>query len=97
LGITFFPRENFWIARIEELKLMYAMIKTRKVSLVKLMMNYWLMLKGSVTCTSWVTHLVNNLCLLENANVTFIDTPHRILGYTFFNKAHMLKKGKMET
>jgi hypothetical protein len=68
---------------------MYAMIKTRKVSLVKLMMNYWLMLKGSVTCTSWVTHLVNNLCLLENANVTFIDTPHRILGYTFFNKAHI--------
>jgi hypothetical protein len=40
LGITFFPRENFQIARIEELKLMYAMIKKRKVSPVKLMMNY---------------------------------------------------------
>jgi hypothetical protein len=76
---------------------MYAMIKKRKVSPVKLMMNYWLSilgLKGSVTCTSWVTRLVNNLGLLENANVTFVDTPRRILGYTFFNKAHMLKKGK---
>jgi hypothetical protein len=41
-----------------------------------------------------VTRLVNNLGLLENANVTFIDTPRQILGYTFFNKAHMLKKGK---
>jgi hypothetical protein len=73
------------------------MIKKRKVSLVKLMMNYWLSipgLKGSVTCTSWVTHLVNNLGMLENANVTFIDTPRWILGYTFFNKSHMLKKGE---
>jgi hypothetical protein len=89
--------ENFWIARIEELKLMYAMIKKRKVSPVKLMMNYWLSipgLKGSVTCTLWVTHPANNLGLLENANVTYIDTPYRILGYTFFNKAHSLKKGK---
>lgn len=61
------------------------------------MMNYWLSipgLKGSVTCTSWVTHLVNNLGLLENANVTFIDTPRQMLGYTFFNKDNMLKKGK---
>jgi hypothetical protein len=41
-----------------------------------------------------VTHLVNNLGLLENANVNFIDTPRQILGYTFFNKSHMLKKGK---
>jgi hypothetical protein len=61
------------------------------------MMNYWLSisgLKGSVTCTSWVTHLINNLGLLENTYVTFIDTPRQILGYTFFNKAYMLKKGK---
>jgi hypothetical protein len=41
-----------------------------------------------------VTHLVNNLGLLENANITFIDTPRQILGYTFFNKAYMLKKEK---
>jgi hypothetical protein len=47
--------------------------------------------------TSWVTCPINNLGLLDNANVTFIDTPHQILGYTFFNKAHMLKKRKMET
>jgi hypothetical protein len=43
---------------IEELKLLYAMIKNKKVSLVKLMMHYWLSipgLKGDVWCTSWVT------------------------------------------
>jgi hypothetical protein len=96
LGITLFPREDFWVARIEELKLMYAMVKKKKVSPIKLMMHHWLTipgLKGSVTYTSWVT-LANGLGLLETANITYIDTPHRILGYVYFNKAHMLKKGK---
>jgi hypothetical protein len=58
LGFTLFPREDFQVVRIEELKLLYAMIKKKKVSLVKLIMHYWLTipgLKGDVWCTSWVT------------------------------------------
>jgi hypothetical protein len=42
-----------------------------------------------------IHYKLSTLCI-ENANVTFIVTPCRILGYTFFNKARMLKKGKME-
>jgi hypothetical protein len=51
LGFTLFPREDFRVVRIEELKLLYAMIKEKKVSPVKLMMHYWLTiprLKGDV-------------------------------------------------
>jgi hypothetical protein len=97
LGFTLFPREDFRVVRIEELKLLYAMIKNKKVSLVKLMLHYWLSipgLKGDVWCTSWVTHLAINLGLLANATITYITTPRWIIDYVYFNKAHMLKRGK---
>jgi hypothetical protein len=97
LGFTLFSREDFRVIRIEELKLLYAMIKKKKVSLVKLMMHYWLTipgLKGDVWCTSWVTRLARNLDLLANATITYITTPRWIIDYVYFNKAHMLKRGK---
>jgi uncharacterized protein YfkK (UPF0435 family) len=40
MGFTLFPREDFHVVRIEELKLLYAMIKKKKVSLIKLMVHY---------------------------------------------------------
>jgi hypothetical protein len=58
---------------------MYAMEKKAKVLPVKLMAYYWLTIPGlkkaRVTCTSWVTHLVNGLGLLYNANIAYITTP----------------------
>jgi hypothetical protein len=73
------------------------MIKKKKVSPVKLMMHYWLSiprLKGDVWCTSWVTRLARNLGMLANATITYITTPRWIIDYVYFNKAHMLKRGK---
>jgi hypothetical protein len=73
------------------------MIKKKKISPVKLMMHYWLSisgLKGDVWCTSWVTRLARNLGLLANSTITFIITPCWIIDYVYFNKAHMLKRGK---
>jgi hypothetical protein len=73
------------------------MIKKKKVSPIKLLMNYWLSiprLKGDVWCTSWATRLARNLVLLDNATITYITTPHWIIDYAYFNKAHMLKRGK---
>jgi hypothetical protein len=46
MGFTLFPRSDFWTVRIEELKLLYAMIKRKKVSPVKLMMTHWLEIPG---------------------------------------------------
>jgi hypothetical protein len=97
LGFTLFPKEDFRVVWIEELKLLYAMIKKKKVSPIKLMMHYWLKiprLKGDVWCTSWVTRLARNLGLLANDTITYISTPRWI--YVCFNKAQMLKRGKNE-
>jgi len=40
LAVTFFPREELGTVRIEELKLVYAMIKKRSVPAIKYMLKY---------------------------------------------------------
>ena len=76
LGFSLFPRNDFRTVRIDELKLLYAMVKRRKVSPVKLMMKQWkevFELKGDVGCTSLVTRIAQNLGLLENASIAYIE------------------------
>jgi hypothetical protein len=84
--------------RNDELKLLYAMVKTRKVSPVQFMMKQWKEipdLKGDVGCTSLVTRIAKNLDLLKNASVAYIDDiSHWLIDYEYFNQAHMLKKDK---
>jgi hypothetical protein len=46
MGFTLFPKEDFHVVRVEELKLLYVMIKKKKVSPVKLMMHYCLSIPG---------------------------------------------------
>jgi len=72
------------------------MIKIKKISPVKLMMDHWLEipgLKGDVGCTSLVIRLAKNLGLLQDASITYIDTPHWLIDYNYFNHAHT-KKGE---
>ena len=76
LGFSLFPRSNFRTIRIEELKLLYAMVKRRNVSPVKFMIKQWKKvfdLKGDVECTSLVTRNAQNLGLLKNASLSYID------------------------
>jgi hypothetical protein len=91
-----FYREEFRIARVEELTIMYAMTKKEKISPVKLMAHYWLTIpglkRGAVTCTSWVTRIPNGLGLLDSAVIAYINTPRRIIDYSFFSQAHILRK-----
>jgi hypothetical protein len=98
LGFTLFPRNDFRTVRNDELKLLYAMVKKRKVSPIQFMMKQYKEiseLKGDVGCTSLVTRIAKNLGLLENAFVAYIDDiPRWIIDYEYFNHAHMLKKGK---
>ena len=71
------------------------MIKRKKVSPVKFMMNHWIeipSLKGDVGCTSLVTRITKNLGLLEDASVTYIGVPRWLIDYDYFNHAHMLKR-----
>jgi hypothetical protein len=83
--------------RNDELKLLYAMVKRRKVS-IQFMMKQWKEiheLKEDVECTSLVTSIAKNLGLLKNASVAYIDDiPRRHIDYEYFNHAHMLKRKK---
>ena len=75
LGFSLFPRNDFRTVRIDELKLLYAMVERRKVSPVKFMMKQWkevFELKGDVGYTSLVTRIAQNLGLLENASAAYI-------------------------
>ena len=98
LGFSLFPRNDFRTVWIDELKLLYAMVKRRKVSPVKFMMRQWteiLELKGDVGRTSLVTCIAKNLGLLENASIVYIDDIHCwYIDYEYFVQAHMLKKNK---
>ena len=98
LGFSLFSRSVFRTVRNDELKLLYAMIKRKKVSPIKFMMTQWLEilgLKGDVGCTCLVTRIAKNLGLLENASVIYIDVPHWLIDYDYFNHAHMLKRVRM--
>ena len=72
------------------------MVKRRNVSPVKFMIKQWKKvfdLKGDVECTSLVTRNAQNLGLLKNASLSFIDDiDHWYIDYEYFVKAHMLKK-----
>jgi hypothetical protein len=91
-----FYREEFRIARVEELTIMYAMTKKENFLPIKLMAHYWLTVprlkRGAVTCTSWVTRIANGLGLLDSAVIAYINTPHCIIDYSFFSQAHILRK-----
>ena len=68
LGFSLFPRNDFRTIRNDELKLLYAMVKRRKVLPIKFMMKQWtviLELKGNVGCTSLVTRIAKNLVFWE--------------------------------
>jgi hypothetical protein len=56
IGFSLFPRPDFCTIRIDDLKLLYAMVKRRKISPIKFMMNQWkdvFELMGDVECTSF--------------------------------------------
>ena len=100
IGFSLFPRPNFRTMRVDDLKLLYAMVKRRKVSLIKFMMNQWkdiFYLMGDLECTSLVTRIARNLGLLSTASISYIDTNRWYLDYDYFCHAHMLKRGKMDS
>jgi hypothetical protein len=95
LGFTLFPWPNFRMVRIDDLKLLYALVKRRKVSPVKIMMCPWLevfSLPGDVECTSLVTRIARNLGLMDNALLSYINMERWYIDFEYFCQAHMLKK-----
>ena len=90
-----FPRPNTRTMMIDDLKLLYAMVKRRKVSPVKFMIHHWLeffTLTGDIECTSLVTRIAQNLGLLNNASVSYITKEHLYIDFNYFCQAQLLKK-----
>ena len=76
-GFTLFPRPDFHTVRVDDLKLLYALVKRRNVSLVKSIMRHCLevfSLMGDVECTSLVTQIAQNMGQLNIASLSYIDT-----------------------
>lgn len=71
------------------------MIKKSRVSPVKMVLDYWMLVPNMSKClvefTSWITRIIVGLGLLDNATLTYIPTSHRIIGFEFFSHAHLLK------
>jgi hypothetical protein len=98
LGMTLFPREDTCIVRIEDLKLMFAMIKCRKVSPVQFMIVHWLGIfkqKGKIEYSSLVTRIANKLGLMENSLVEYIPRGWPYITIDYFWQGQMLKGGKI--
>ena len=98
LGFTLFPRLDFCTVRIYDLKLLYALVKRRKVSPIKFMMHQWKEVftpTGDVECTSWVTRIARNLGLLDNALISY--TERWYIDFKYFCQAHMLKRAMMDS
>ena len=90
-----FPRPDTCPVRIDDLKLLYAVVKRAKVSPVKFIVCHWLEvfnLTGDIECTSLVTRIAQNMGLLNNASVSYITEEHLYIDFKCFRQAHMLKK-----
>jgi hypothetical protein len=75
VGGDLFPREDTRVVRREDLKLMFAMIKRRKVSPMQFVIVHWSGIfkrKGEIEYSSLVTRIANKLRLMENSLVEYI-------------------------
>lgn len=94
LAMTLFPRLDIHTIRVDEMKLLYAMINRIHVSPIKCMLEYWLGIfrrGGDVECTSLITRIARNLGLLDTALINYISTNRPTLEFDHFIHAHIMR------
>jgi hypothetical protein len=94
LAITLFPRTEVRTVRVEEMKIIYAMVNKIHISPVVGMIDYWLgtFTRGEyVECTSLITSFARNMGLLDRALINYIPTDRVLLDYYHFFQARMTK------
>jgi hypothetical protein len=75
--------------------LIYAALKRKVVSPVKILVEHWLSfpnLVGDVSCTSLITWIADDLGILGDATIISIDTPREIIGYNYFRQGRWVKR-----
>ena len=74
LAMTLFPRNDLHTVRVDEMKIMYAMLSKTHISPVICMIDYWLgtfQRDEYVECTSLITRLARNMGLLDRALIYY--------------------------
>jgi len=92
-----FSRPDTRPVRIDDLKLLYAVVKRAKVSPVKFIVCHWLevfTLTGDIECTSLVTRIAQNLGLLNNASVSYITEERLYIDFEYFPSSPYAQKEK---
>lgn len=92
-----FPREDVWIVRVYELRVLYAMVNRIKFSPVKFMVRQWLenfRLVGPVECTSLITRIAQGLGVLNCAKFSYIESPRFFIDENYLVFGHTLKHAK---
>jgi hypothetical protein len=77
------------------MQLIYAALKTKAVSPVKMLVEHWLSfpnLVRDVSCTSLITRIADDLGILGDATIISIDTPREIIGYDYSHQRRWVKK-----
>jgi len=91
-----FPREDTRCIQIQELKLLHAMCRKRKVSPVMNLVEYWMGLVKSdapITMTSLVTRIARGLGVLEDAQLVYIPyNPALLIRVDHFVQGHFLRE-----
>jgi hypothetical protein len=87
ISIVLFRRNDNIGVRVRDMQLIYTALKRQVVSPVKMLVEHWLSfpnLVGDISCTSLITRRVDDLGILGYATIISIDTPRKIIGYSYF-------------
>lgn len=95
IGITLFPRDDVRVVKIDDMRVLYAMVHKIHVSPVKAMVAHWLSVserKGPIEFTSLISRIADLMGVLINNHVQYISTPRSLINFEYFKQGHMLKK-----
>jgi hypothetical protein len=94
LDLMCFPRDDVRPVRIDELRILFAMVNKIKISLVKSMIKQWLenvTMVGAVECTSLITRVTECLGALSWVNISYISSPILMVDENYLVYGHTLK------
>ena len=83
--------------RVDELRILFAMVNKTKISPVKFMFRQWLEnfhLVGPVECTSLITRIAQGLGVLNWAKFSYIEAPRFFFDDNYLVYGHTLKHAK---
>ena len=94
VALTCFPRDDVRTVRVDELRVLYAIVNKIKIAPVQQMVRQWLgnfQMSRLVECTSLVTRIGTSLGMLNWARFSFITTQRPSIDLAYLVQGHTLK------